>query len=63
MLLCRLMQFNARHIAALGQLRKPMVAAQTLVAVQLAKKAEDWDLQKESNIYVASGEDLESSPC
>ena len=56
------MQFNARHIAALGQVRKPMVAAQTLVAVQLAKKAEDWDLQKESGIYVASGKGSESLP-
>ena len=57
-LVCRLLQFNARHVAALGNPKKPVVAAQTLVAMQLAKKVEDWDLQKESGVFATSGRSL-----
>ncbi len=58
---CRLVQFNARHVAALGKLKKPIVSAQTLVAVQLAKKVEDWVVSKESGIIAASGESLDDT--
>ena len=49
------MQFNARHVAALGNTKKPIVAAQTLIAVQFAKRVENWESQKESGVFTTSG--------
>lgn len=49
------MQIQAKHIAFFGKLAKPLLAAQSLTAVQLAKKTEDWSVLKETGALIAPG--------